>query len=129
MKNILVIAVAVLLLPSCHRATLEEQCAEMVKKEQRRMPRNITRGVVLDSLKYNSHDHTLIYYHTMDDSLYTDEAIRLGKSQLREQMLVEISNSVALKRLKDDGLSFRYVYIGSHSGKECLSLHFDNEDL
>lgn len=123
------VAIAILLLSSCHRATLKEQCAEMVKKEWRRMPRNITMGVVLDSLKYDEHTNTLVYYHTMDDSLYTEEMIRLGKSQLREQLLLEISNSVSLKRLKDEGLSFCYVYKARSTGKECLSLFFDNEEM
>ncbi len=101
----------------------------MVKKEWRRMPRNITMGVVLDSLHYEERSNTLVYYHTMDDTLYTEEMIRLGKHQLHEQLLLEISNSVALKRLKDEGVSFRYVYMASSTGKECLSLDFNNEDL
>ena len=117
------------LLPSCHRATLEEQCAEMVKKERRRLPRNVTMGVVLDSMKYDSQSHILVYYHTMNDSIYTPEMISLGKSQLHQQLLVEISNSVALKRLKDEGLSFRYVYLALSTGEECMSLQFNNEDI
>ncbi|MBP5731088.1 MAG: hypothetical protein J6W50_00030 [Bacteroidaceae bacterium] len=127
--SILNVAIVLLLLCSCHRATLKEQCAEMVKKEWRRMPRNITMGVVLDSLHYEERSNTLVYYHTMDDTLYTEEMIRLGKHQLHEQLLLEISNSVALKRLKDEGVSFRYVYMASSTGKECLSLDFNNEDL
>ena len=123
------IAIALLLPCSCHRATLEEQCAEMVRKEWRRMPRNITTGVVLDSMKFHAPSRTLVYYYTMDDSLYTEEMIRLGKNQLRGQLLMEISNSVALKRLKDEGMSFRYIYMAGSTGKECLSLDFNNEDL
>jgi hypothetical protein len=114
---------------TCHRASIEEQCAEMVRKEWRRMPRNITRGVVLDSLHYDRRTNTLVYYHTMDDALYTAEAIRYGKKQLREQLLMDISNSVALKRLKDEGLSFRYVYLALSDGKECLSMQFENDEL
>lgn len=114
---------------ACHRASIEEQCAEMVRKEWRRMPRNITRGVVLDSLHYDRRTNTLVYYHTMDDALYTAEAIRYGKKQLREQLLMDISNSVALKRLKDEGLSFRYVYLTLSDGKECLSMQFENDEL
>ena len=114
---------------ACHRASIEEQCAEMVRKEWRRMPRNITRGVVLDSLHYDRRTNTLVYYHTMDDALYTAEAIRYGKKQLREQLLMDISNSVALKRLKDEGLSFRYVYLALSDGKECLSMQFENDEL
>ncbi|MBR3372804.1 MAG: hypothetical protein IKO67_07625 [Bacteroidaceae bacterium] len=101
----------------------------MVRKEWRRMPRNITRGVVLDSLHYDRRTNTLVYYHTMDDALYTAEAIRYGKKQLREQLLMDISNSVALKRLKDEGLSFRYVYLTLSDGKECLSMQFENDEL
>ena len=93
------------------------------------MPRNITRGVVLDSLHYDRRTNTLVYYHTMDDALYTSEAIRYGKKQLREQLLMDISNSVALKRLKDEGLSFRYVYLTLSDGKECLSMQFENDEL
>ena len=93
------------------------------------MPRNITTGVVLDSLNYDRRTNTLVYFHTMDDALYTAEAIRYGKHQLREQLLLDISNSVALKRLKDEGLSFRYVYLALSDGKECLSLQFNNDEL
>lgn len=134
MRNKIILGVVVVictmfLLPSCHRATLEEQCAEMVKKERRRLPRNVTTGVVLDSMKYDRRSHTLVYYHTMNDSIYTPEMISYGKSQLHQQLLVEISNSVALKRLKDEGLSFRYVYLASSTGEECMSLQFNNEDI
>ena len=93
------------------------------------MPRTITRGVVLDSLHYDRRTNTLVYYHTMDDALYTAEAIRYGKKQLHEQLLMDISNSVALKRLKDEGLSFRYVYLALSDGKECLSMQFENDEL
>ncbi|MCH5178867.1 MAG: hypothetical protein J1F13_04210 [Prevotellaceae bacterium] len=133
MKKIKLIALLVIcmsfLMPSCHRATLEEQCAEMVKKERRRMPRNITTGVVLDSMHYNRRTHTLVYYHTMDDSLYTPEAIDYGKKKLHQQLQEDIINSVSLKRLKDEGLSFRYVYLAASNGKVCLSLQFDNTDI
>ncbi len=55
------------------------------------MPRNITRGVVLDSLHYDRRTNTLVYYHTMDDALYTAEAIRYGKKQLRADMSIWLS--------------------------------------
>ena len=42
---------------------------------------------------------------------------------------MDISNSVALKRLKDEGLSFRYVYLALSDGKECLSMQFENDEL
>lgn len=130
MKRIsLLLFLAMLALSACHRATLEEQCADMVKKERRRMPRNITLGVVLDSMHYERRTHTLVYYHTMNDSLYTPEAIEYGKNKLHLQLQEDIINSVALKRLKDEGLSFRYVYLAASNGKVCLSLQFNNTDI
>lgn len=115
-------------LPSCHRSTLDEQCADMVKREKRRLPRNVAQGVVLDSLRYDRKSRTLVYYYTMSDSLYSDEAIAEGKDQMQRNMLEEISNSIAARRLKDEGVSFKYVYLGD-SKQERFSLMFNNKDF
>jgi hypothetical protein len=114
---------------SCHRATREEQCLEMVKHEKRRLPRNVTKGIILDSILYETKSQTLVYYHTMSDSVYTDEMIDYGKAELQRGIQQDIVNSVSLKRLKDEGISFRYVYMGSDTKRVRLELDFKNENL
>ena len=113
---------------SCHRSTVDEQCAEMIKREKRRLPRNIARGVVLDSMKYETHKKTVVFYYTLCDSLFSDESIAQGRSQMESQLLDEIANSVALRRLKDNGVSFKYVYLGD-AKQERLVLNFENKYL
>ena len=117
-----------LVLGACHRKTREEQCVEMVRHEKRRLPRNVTRGVVLDSIKYDVKTNTIVYYHTMSDSVYTDEMIEYGKAQLQQNLQQDIINSVSLKQLKDEGVSFRYVYTGDDS-RVRLKLDFQNTNL
>ena len=72
-KALITLNILVLLLAGCHRVSIEEQCAEMVRKEWRRMPRNITQGVVLDSLHYDRRTNTLVYYHTINDTSIRSE--------------------------------------------------------
>ncbi len=122
-------AVLVAMCASCHRTTHEEQCLEMVKHEKRRLPRNVTKGIILDSIRYETNSQTLVYYHTMSDSVYTDEMIDYGKSQLQSNIQQDIVNSVSLKRLKDEGISFRYVYMGINPKRVRMQLEFKNENL
>ncbi len=130
MKNLIFILLGLLILEtSCHRTTREEQCEEMVKREKRRLPRRITTGVTLDSIVYQKSRQTLVYYHTMSDSIYTDEMIDYGKERLQEDIQREIVNSVALKRLKDEGISFRYVYHGDETPGVRLEMLFKNDEL
>jgi len=125
---VLVLLLSILLLPSCHRSSLDEQCADMVKREKRRLPRNVAIGVVLDSLKYEMSSRTLVYYYTMSDSVYSDEVIAQGKIQMERDLQMEISNSVAMRRLNEEGVSFKYVYLGDYQ-QERLTLVFNNKDL
>ncbi len=101
----------------------------MVKHEKRRLPRNVTKGIILDSILYETKSQTLVYYHTMSDSVYTDEMIDYGKAELQRGIQQDIVNSVSLKRLKDEGISFRYVYMGSDTKRVRLELDFKNENL
>lgn len=128
-KVVLFFAVTVLLLPSCHRATISEQCAEMVKHEKRRLPRNAAQGLVLDSMIYDARTNTLAYYHTIDDSLYSIEALEANRTTMQQQLQTDISNSVGLKRLKDEGVSFCYIYKSKYGGRQLMKLTFRNEDI
>lgn len=128
-KFVLFLFLAALLLSSCHRATISEQCAEMVKHEKRRLPRNVAQGLVLDSMLYDARTNTLAYYHTIDDSLYSISALEASKNDMQQQLQTDISNSVALKRLKDEGVSFCYIYKSKWSGAQLMKLMFRNEDI
>lgn len=128
-KLTFILILSVLLLPSCHRATIAEQCAEMVKHEKRRLPRNVAQGLVLDSMHYDARTNTLAYYHTIDDSLYSVSALEASRSDMQQQLQTDISNSVGLKRLKDEGVSFCYIYKSKWGGRQLMRLMFRNEDI
>lgn len=118
-----------LLLASCHHTTKEEQCMEMVKREKRRLPRNVAQGLVLDSIKYNNISHTLVYYHTISDSIYSDEMIAHGQSRLEVDLQNDIINSILLKNLKDEGVSFSYIYLSDQDKRIRMKFEFKNDDL
>lgn len=129
MKTLIALIFIAGIVTSCHRVTREEQCAEMIKHEKRRLPRNVVQGVTLDSMKYVRQKQTIEYYHTMSDSIFTDEMIEYGKKDLQAELQQEIINSVSLKRLKDEGVSFKYVYLGSDTRKVRLEMMFKNSSL
>ena len=114
---------------SCKRSSREEQCEEMVKREKRRLPRNVAAGVTLDSILYDKRSQTLLYYYTMSDSIYSDEMVAQGKSRLQDELQREIINSVSLKRLKDEGISFKYIYLGSETKRNRMEMFFENKEL
>lgn len=128
-KTILFSILAAFLLTACHRASISEQCAEMTKHEKRRLPRNVAVGLVLDSMLYDAPSNTLAYYHTIDDSLYSVSALQANKSAMQQQLQTDISNSVGLKRLKDEGVSFSYIYKSKWGGRQLMKLTFRNEDI
>ena len=111
---------------SCKRSSREEQCEEMVKREKRRLPRNVAAGVTLDSILYDKRSQTLLYYYTMSDSIYSDEMVAQGKSRLQDELQREIINSVSLKRLKDEGISFKYIYLGSETKRKRMEMFFES---
>lgn len=124
-----ILAVVLAVLCACERESLQQQCVNMVKREKRRLPRNVAQGLVLDSMKYSIKYNAITYYHTMSDSLYSDEAISQGRNQLQTQLIQDISNSVGLRRLKEEGVSFKYVYTSDHSSKVRFTLYISNKDL
>ncbi len=127
--RLVLLALMAMLLASCDRVSREDQCAEMIRREQRRLPRNVANGLVLDSMRYSRASLTITYYHTMCDTLYTPDIVQKARGDLYQQLQQEIINSVSLKRLKDEGISFRYVYLAQSDGSTMLEMTFENKLL
>ena len=114
---------------SCRQSSFDDQCAEQAEEfTEKQCPKKISEGVVLDSMTYSKTLRCLSYHYTLSGGI-DDAKLVLGNiGMFRNQLLSMITNSVELKRAKDEGMSFRYVYNSASSHKQLVSITLCKED-
>ena len=114
---------------SCRQSSFDDQCAEQAEEfTEKQCPKKISEGVVLDSMTYARTLRCLSYHYTLSGKI-DDAKLVLGNiGMFRNQLLSMITNSVELKRAKDEGMSFRYVYNSASSHKQLVSITLCKED-
>ena len=124
-----VLATVLLLFSTCNRQKgVAEDLLEEVRLSNLKAPQRVTDGVQFDSMAYNVEANELVYYYTMDDSLYTPRGISEGKKVFRENMLKEMRASIKLKKYKQRSITFRYVYWAKSDARELLNEKFTASD-
>lgn len=120
-KFFLLIPILFLALTGCKKQlSFDEKCQAEAKAQTLKVcPRVITPGIRIDSITYTIPDHTMRYYYTMSNDYDNPDNLAPGKERFREALHNQIINSIDLKKLKDRGISFRYIYY-SQSTKEVL---------
>lgn len=119
----------VLLGAACSRQkSATQNLLEEIRLTNQKAPQRVTDGVQFDSMAYDEGQNELVYYYTMDDSLYTPQSISEGKKTFRENLLKEMRASIKLRKYKQRGIAFRYVYWAKSDGSELLNELFTSED-
>ena len=114
---------------SCRQASFDDQCLQQAREyTEKQCPRKMSEGVVLDSMTYSKALRCLSYHYTLSDEIDDAKLVQGNIDMFRRQLLSMITNSVELKRAKDEGISFRYVYISSSSHKQLVSITLRKED-
>ena len=113
MKNFITFIVILATFTACQES-LEDRCQrECVTYTQKHCPLQVDKNIVMDSMFLDRPSHTINYAYTVSGPI--DDAAILTRNNPREHLLVEVKNSTHLKRYKEAGYNFRYVY---YSGKK-----------
>lgn len=114
---------------SCRQSSFDDQCAEQAEEfTEKQCPKKISEGVVLDSMTYSKTLRCLSYHYTLCGKIDDAKLVQGNIGMFRNQLLSMITNSVELKRAKDEGMSFRYVYNSASLHKQLVSITLRKED-
>ena len=119
--------IAIAMLSACQE-NLEQRCQrEAQAYTEKNCPALIAKDVTIDSLTFDRQSHTLCYAYTLGGVL-ADFAI-VNKSELKQQMLMDLRNATSLKIYKEAGYSFRYVYYSrKQQGQKLLDVVYKAKD-
>ena len=79
-------------------------------------------------MTYSKTLRCLSYHYTLSGKIDDAKLVQGNIGMFRNQLLSMITNSVELKRAKDEGMSFRYVYNSASSHKQLVSITLCKED-
>ena len=130
-KLLLIFAAALLLLPvGCkkQRSTKEAFKMEAEMITEKYCPRQIEEGIMFDSTTYSIEENALRYYYTMSAPYNNEEVIKSGRPKFREGLKAQIMSSIDLKKYKDEGVTFYYIYFSADTNKVLLEEVFTEND-
>ncbi len=103
---------------ACRQNSFDDQCEQQAADfTEKQCPLKVSEGVVLDSMTYSRNLKCLNYHYTMSGKIDDAKLVQDNAKMIRDGLCKTIANSVELKRAKDAGVSFRYVYISASSHK------------
>ena len=115
-----------LILISCQQSRQEKLSKEALETSIM-CPIRIDEETTLDSMAYHKSDNTLYYYYSLAGSLDNAQKINNLKSQITKNQLGTVKNSVELRKYKEWGISFCYIYFSKTSHKLLLNMKFTKE--
>lgn len=118
-----VLAVAALAMAACRQTTFDDQAeAQAAEFTAKQCPMKIADGVVVDSMTYSKSLRCISYFYTMSGAMDDAKLVQGNLGMLREGVLTSVQNSVELKRAKDEGVTFRYVYLSAKTHRQMASI-------
>lgn len=124
----LLLLVLSLTLFSCQES-FDKRCQrEAIEYTAKFCPQNVAPGITMDSMTYDIPARTMTYYYSIAKELDNQEVINKNAEEFKGAMLNSIKNSLELKRCKDEGIIFKYIYRSSTTRKELLNITFTEKD-
>lgn len=114
------------LLSGCNFESFDKRCQrEAEEYTEQQCPRRLDPCTILDSMRYDTDSRTLQYYYTLEGMLdsanvLTDQIVAGFRKQLKQ----DIINSVQLRKYKEEGINFEYIYLSRSTGKTYMKLNF-----
>lgn len=129
-KNILLIVASIAFFASCNRQRSfdEEAQLDARRQTQKVCPREVADGVRLDSITYSIPTRTMSYHYTMHDQFDNPQAIQAGEQKFRQAVLRQIIQSIEMKKAKEHGVTFRYIYRSQSTGQLLLKETFTKDE-
>lgn len=130
-RVVLLCGVAVLMSATgCRRASRDEALMHEAQTFTRNeCPKRIDRFTVMDSMTYAPESRTMTYSYTIDGDLDNAELYTASfLEQFRSDMVRDVKNSIALRRMKENRLTFVYRYVSQSTGLERVVVGISAED-
>lgn len=127
----LLCGVAVLLSATgCRRATRDDALLREAQTFTRNeCPKRIDRFTMMDSMTYAPESRTMTYSYTIDGDLDHAELYTASfLEEFRSNMVRDVKNSIALRRMKEERLTFVYRYVSKSTGQEHVSVSIGAEE-
>lgn len=114
------VLVSMLVLSACHHTTLEDRAEQEAKEfTQRYCPTPVNNFQRTDSVNFDRKTHTFNYYYRLSGAADNPETIKKMRAKLRAALIDDLVDNTGSKTFKDQGYSFRYVFV-SEKSKEVL---------
>ena len=126
MKKLILCFLMMSILISCQQSRQEKLRKEALQTNIM-CPISIDKETTLDSMTYQKSDNTLYYYYSLTGSLDNPQKINNLKYQITKNQLETVKNSVELRKYKEWGISFCYIYFSKTSHKLLLNMKFAKE--
>ena len=114
------------LFTSCQQSR-QERLKKEAEQTSLMCPIQIDKETTLDSMAYHESDNTLYYYYALSGTLDDSKKISELKDKVMKSQLETVKNSVELRKYKEWGLSFCYVYYSKTSHDLLLNMKFTKE--
>ena len=130
MSRYIIYIMCVLLYTSCSHERIHEKFSRQAKEYTKKMcPLPMDQYTMLDSLVYNPSQTTLTYHYSVsdlldNDSIYTDAFRGIFHTKLLDNIL----NNVGLIELKENNVSFRYIFYSSTTQQQFMQFFYTSEE-
>ncbi len=127
--SVLFLCASVTFFFGCKRENMNERIhREAIEFTQKNCPKEIDEYTIIDSACYDMENKVYTYSYTVRNALdttvvYTDEL----RQSFSQTLLREIKNSIEMKPLKDQGITFSYKYFSEKNGELLLEIQFPKE--
>ena len=119
MKKFFLLVIVVMGLTACHENLNERAAREAQEFTKKSCPREISEGIIIDSMTFDKATETGCYYYKLSGVLYTTLTDEM-KEQTKELMLDGVRNTPTLKVYKDAGFGFHYIFRSQKDKKKVL---------
>lgn len=116
----MVVGAIVWAMVSCQESLADKSEREAVEYTRKKCPARIDKNTTIDSLVFDKRTLTMHYYYTMSGNGDNPELLR--QVDARQVLLDKVRNSTSLKKYKDAGFNFAYIYFSEkHRGDTLFS--------
>ena len=130
MKRYLFISfLSVFTLIACKHETFTDRCEREAREyTTKQCPLILQEGLTMDSMTFRKAENKFIYYYTLSGKLDNPGYVQNNATNIRKQLLDALTNSVEMKRYKDENMAFEYIYMSQSEKKGILDFTFTKEE-
>lgn len=117
MRKTALLLMSIVLLSSCHHATLEDKAKKIADDyTERYCPTPEQEMTITDSITFDRDSKTFNYYYTLTKTADNADAIAKVKGKLDKSLIANLKENTSMKVFKDASYNFNYVFYSQKTG-------------